>query len=227
MTIKEIWPIILQIGSVSGLISLIYVIGQNVKKKKRFSFVFRGSAGGVTEKDNLEFYNLSFDGHIKNQSLEPNSIIEISYVIWDNGSRTRSLTNGIGAEVHDGNQNKISLPILFSPYEGKHLKINFQICLTGTHVKALVYSKKPVQPGAAFYIPKHEFHLLFTDINGNLFDEKGALRSQKLIDLWWTLPNTFERLKSGNPFPYLWHMVKIINYYLILQLRKFFRFFGF
>ena len=217
--IHKTFDVILKVGSVSGLVSLVFAFREQLEKRSKFKFDFRGSSGKVNTKDNLDFYDIVFDGYVKNQSNEQNSITEIFYLIWGNKGRTRTLANGMGAEIFDATDKskKVFLPILFEAKEGKHLIIKFSICLTGTHVNELVRAYKPIQVGSAFMLPKYEFSLAFKDVNEILFDDKGKIRSQKLIDLWWILPNTFNSLKTGNPFPYLWRMFRIFFTFLFYK----------
>jgi hypothetical protein len=226
---EQIIDAALKIGSVSGLVSLIFTIQNQIKKRSKFKFDFRSHAGRVTVHGNLEFYEIMFDGYVKNQSNEQNSITDIFYSIWGNKSRTKTLANGMGAEILDADDRdkKIPLPILFEAKEGKHLIIKFSVCLTGTHVNELIRARLPVQEGLPITLPKYEFTLAFKDVDETLFDDKGKIRSQKLIDLWWTLPNTFTSLKTGNPIPYFWHMFRILLAYLGWKLRLIFSAIGF
>jgi hypothetical protein len=222
----QAWTRILQIGSISGLLSLVFTISSHIRTRRRFSFGFRGSSGTAAIRDNIEFYDLKYLGQVKNESSEPNSIVQIGYVVWANKARTRCLSNGINSVIKDHASVELHTPILFSPFEGKSLQIDFAVCLTGTHNREIVLARKDISkiPGATpgLSLPKHEYELVFTDINGRLFDHTGQLRSQKLIDLWWTLENTFRSLKRGNPLPYLWHMKKIFFTSLLFRIRRFF-----
>jgi hypothetical protein len=215
--ISKILEVMYKVGSVSGLLSIIFTFRNQMRKRSKFKFDFKGSVGEHETRDELDYYNLTFNGYVKNQSNEQNSITEISYLIWGNKGRTKTLTNGGGAIILLGEdvQKKISLPILFEAKEGKHLIIQFSICLTGTHVRELVQARKPVRQGSPYTLPEHEFSLSFKDVNEILFDDKGSIRSQKLINLWWTLPNSFNSLKMGKPIPYIKHMVKIMFTYLV------------
>ena len=203
------WNVILQIGSISGLFTLFYTISQNLKKKPKFKFDFRASSGSFHAQDNLEYYRLTYDGYIKNQSIEPNSITNICYAVWGNKAKTKTLSySGQPCSITDSPNSKktpLDLPLSFKPRESKHLKIEFDIVLTGTHDKGLVEAVEEVGQNPKLYLPKYQYRLTFKDVNENLFDDQGIIRSQKLIDFWWTLPNTFNKLKEGNPVPYIRH----------------------
>jgi hypothetical protein len=224
--ILQLGKFILQLGSISGLLSLAFTIGAHIRKRRRFSFGFQSSSGAVATRDNIEFYDLKYSGHVKNESGEPNSIVQIGYVVWANKARTRSLSSGTNSVIRDHAGVELHTPILFSPFEGKALKIDFAVCLTGTHNREIVLARKDISklPGATpgMSVPKYEYQLVFTDINGRLFDHSGRLRSQKLINLWWTLENTFRSLKRGNPLPYVWHMIKICVTSVLFRIRRFF-----
>lgn len=127
--------------------------------------------------------------------------------------------------MHDGNNTdeRVYLPLRFEAKEGRHLVIKFDIVLTGSHHAELLKASMPSTPGSPISWPKHEVMLVFKDTDEALFDDRGELRSQKLIDLWWTLPNTFHKLKEGNPLPYLNHMLKIGVEYVMYIIRKFTR----
>lgn len=208
--LDEVWKAILKVGSLSGLVSLVFTISNHVRKRRRFSFEFRSSSTSRVPKSGMDFYELKFNGAVKNESTEPNSIVKIGYVVWGNKSRTRSLTYGGNAVITDPAGSALHTPILFSPLEGKSLHIEFSIVLTGSHDWEIVKARRPV-PGntTGMTLPKYQYQLVFTDINGRLFDQTGQLRSQRLVDLWWTLPNSFNVLKQGNPLPYLWRVIKI------------------
>lgn len=225
------WQVILQIGSISGLFTLFYTISQNLKKRPRFKFDFRASSGSYHFKDNLEYCRLIFDGYIKNQSIEPNSITNICYAVWGNKARTKTLSYGGQpcSIIMNPNSGKIliDLPISFEPREGKHFQIEFDVVLTGTHDKDIIKAVEKISLDSEFYAPKYQYRLTFKDTNENLFDDQGVIRSQKLMDLWFLLPNTFNKLKEGNPLPYGWHMIKIFWCYSLFKIRKFFAYFGF
>jgi len=226
---KQIFNVVLKIGSIMGFISFYFTLRDQIKRRSKFKFDFRGYSGKVNTRNNMSFYDITFDGYVKNQSNEQNSITEIYYQIWGNKSRTKTLANGMGVEIFEAKDKskKIFLPILFEAKEGKHLIIKFSICLTGTHVDKLVRAQKPVQDGSPFMLPKYKFSLTFKDVSEILFDDKGKIRSQKLINLWWTLPDTFNSLKAGNPFPYFNHMFKIFFTYIYYKISSFIQRIGF
>lgn len=227
----SIWQLILQTGSISGLLTLFYTISHNLKKKPRFKFDFRVSSGTFIFKDNLEQYHLLFDGYVKNQSIEPNSITNICYAVWANKSRTKTLSCGgqpfLITLNPNSSQSSVDLPILFKPRESKHLRIEFYIVIQGTHDKKLVETVEKLSPTSEFYAPKYQYRLTFKDVNENLFDDQGRIKSQKLMDLWFLLPNTFNKLQNGNPLPYMGHMLKILYVYVIFNLKRLIGIIGF
>lgn len=227
MTKDDILTLILNTGSIAGLFSLFYTISEHRKKRTKFSFDFLGSASGTYEKDNLEFARLRWEGTIKNESLTENSIVHIAYIIWANKNRTRAKTNGMIFNIEDGNsKDKISLPINFKPRESKKVVIIADVVLTGTHNNELFKAIKPTQVGSPFVLPENEWNLTFKDTNHCMFDEKGIIRSQKLVDLWWTLPNATRDLNNGNLIPTIREYSKIFITWIGYWLKRISRFIG-
>lgn len=227
MTTDKLIKLTLDAGSVAGLFSFLYTISEHRKKMAKFSFDFHGSASGNYEKDNLEFAKFRWEGTIKNESSAENSIVEIDFVVWANKSRTRSKANGMIFSVEDANsKEKLSVPLNFKPKESRKITLIADIVLTGSHHNELYKARKPVQPGSPFVLPEHNWDLLFTDVNHYMFDEKGILRSKKLMDLWWTLPNTTRDLNNSNIFPTLREYIKIFFTLIGYWTKRFFRFLG-
>lgn len=217
--LDQVWTRILQIGSISGLVSLVVTISDHVRKRRKFSFKFQSSSGTAAKRGNIEFYDLKYWGQINNESGDPNSIVQIGYVVWANKARTRSLSEGTNSVIKDRHSAvQLHTPVLFSPYEGKSLEIEFAVALTGTQNREIVQARTQL-PGATpgMTRPTYEYQLVFTDINGRLFDQTGQLRSQKLMNLWWTLGNS-----RGKPFRYLGHRTKIVALSLWFPFRRFF-----
>jgi len=144
MTSSNITRWILDAGSVSGLVALIYTVTQSLRRRPRFKFDFRGSNRQLFNKDNLEYCRFMFDGYVKNQSLDPNSLTAIHLVLWENKKRNRYLSFGHTPIeiVNKGSDAKVRLPISFQPREGKHLTLTYEIPLTGTHDISLVHASR-------------------------------------------------------------------------------------
>lgn len=216
---ENILELILKIGSISGLLSLPFLIWEYYKKKSKLRFNFKSShVNFVTDRKGQTFYQAEFQGLVLNQSIESNSIIEISGYIWEKG-RTQTLGSIGNPEIIE-NKVAVALPLSIKGKEGKSLTIKFNNIISGTGMEKLLSETYKVSPDAILKIPKHEFKLVFKDVNENLFDDNGFIRSQKLINLWWTLPNTFEKLRSGNPVPYLRHMFKIMLSYIGYKIKS-------
>jgi len=227
MTTNDFIKLILDAGSIAGIFSFFYTISEHRKKRAKFSFDFAGSASGNYENNNLEFAKFRWEGTIKNESLTENSIVGINYVIWANKTRTRCRTNGMILSLEDSNtKEKLSLPLNFKPRESKKITLLGDVVLTGSHNEQLFKARKPIQQGSPFLLPEHSWDLTFNDVNHNLFDEKGILRSQKLIDLWWTLPNATRSLNDGNIFPTIKEYLRIFFTWVSYWVKRFFRFLG-
>jgi len=208
----NIWQIILNIGSISGLIALIYTIFQSLRKRPKFKFYFSGIHGQSSHEDKLEYYTFTFNGTLKNQSLDPNSIIRIFLVVWKNRKKNETLRFGHGGMTikNNANNEEISLPITFTPREAMALEIQCKFPVTGTSDDKLLREFVPVQPNSQFLLPKHEYELAFEDVNENLYDHKGTLCNREEIDLRWTLPNSTRNIHNGIYWPFISHKFKII-----------------
>ena len=73
------------------------------------------------------------------------------------------------------------------------------------------------------HLPKYHYELAFEDVLGNLFDQNGVLCNRRGMDLRWTLENTFEKLKDGNPLPFIWHWLRILTTDLVFAGRRLIR----
>jgi len=208
----NIWQIILNFGSISGLIALIYAVFKSLRKRPKFKFDFSGQSGKVCHEDKLEYYIFTFGGILKNQSLDPNSISRIFLVVWKDRKRNSTLRFGHGGVTikNKANDREIKLPISFAPREAISLEIKCKFPVAGTSDGKLLREFVPVQPGSRFFLPKHEYELLFEDVNENLYDQKGRLCNREEINLRWTLPNTTRNLQHGVYWPFIKHQSKII-----------------
>lgn len=204
--------ILLDLGSISGLLVLPYTIVQSSRRRPRLKYDFSGVSGsGVKKSDAVnEHYRFEFSGTIKNRSLETNSISKIYLVVWaDNKKRNSALRLGFGGILLDSRNNVLSLPLELPPRTGKKLKIIFEIPVTGTSDERLLKEYIPVGESGRFYLPKHNYELCFEDTDENFFDQQGRLRNLEEINLRWTLPNVMKELQKGNFAPFLQHMFLI------------------
>lgn len=224
---NDLLQVILNIGSVAGLISLFYTISEHRKRRSKFSFDFHGSANGNYEKDNLEFAKFRWEGIIRNESSAENSIVEIDYVVWANKARTRSKANGMIFSVEDANtKEKLAVPLNFKPKESRKITLVADVVLTGSHAMELFKARKSIETGSPFVLPEYSWDLLFTDVNHFMFDEEGTLRSKKLMDLWWTLPNATRGLNEGNFIPTIKEYIRIFFAWVFYWLARMLRFLG-
>jgi len=205
------WQVILNIGSISGLIALIYTIFQSLRKRPKFKFDFSGRHGKSSHEENLDYYTFTFSGTLKNQSLDPNSINKIFLVVWENRKKNETLRFGHGGITikNKTNNEEIHLPIIFTPREAMALEIKCKFPVTGTSDDKLLREFVPIQPGSQFLLPKHEYELAFEDVNENLYDHKGKLCNREEIDLRWTLPNSIRDIQNGIYWPFIRHKFKI------------------
>jgi hypothetical protein len=215
--------ILLDLGSISGLLVLPYTIVQASKRRPRLKFDFSGMSGsGVRKSDRVsEYYRFEFTGTIKNRSSETNSISKIYLVVWaDNKKRNSALRLGFGGILLDANKNVLSLPLELPPRTGKKLQIIFEIPVTGTSDERLLKEFVPVGESGRFYLPKHKYELCFEDTDENFFDQQGRLRNLEEINLRWTLPNTMKELQKGNFIPFIKHMFQIQKSRVLFSIKQ-------
>ena len=211
-TTSSIWQIILNIGSVSGLIALIYTVFQSLRRRPKFKFDFSSRNGTFSNEDKLLYDTITFKGTLKNQSLDPNSISRIFLVAWKNREKNETLRNGFGGITikNTANDEEIKLPIPFAPKEAMALEIICKFAVTGTSDEKLLSEFVPIRPGSQLLRPKYEYELAFEDVNENLFDQNGKLCNREEINLRWTLPNSTRNIHNGVYWPFIKHKFKIV-----------------
>lgn len=213
MTIDGLIDSLLKLGSLSGLVSLVYLIFQNLRKRPRFKLDFYSSSGEHFEKDGMYFFRHSYIGILKNQSLDPNTVTRLHLAVWGNTKKTSSLRFGHGGVniVDKANDEEIKLPLHFGPREAKHLNIVFEFPVKGTVDECLLQEHTEVKAGTGLYRPKHEYEICIEDVGENLFDSKGSQINKDEVNLRWTLPNTVRELQQGSIGPFIKHSWKIIR----------------
>jgi len=218
----------LKFGSISGLVSLIYLVFQSLQKRPRFKLDFQGSSGEHYDNDGVHFFRHSYSGILKNQSLEPNSVTHFYLAVWGNKKKTSTLRFGHGGIkiVDKSDDNEIKLPIHFSPREAKNLHITFEFPVKGTADERLLQEYNEVKQGTGVYLPKHEYEICTQDISENMFDSNGRQINRDEINLRWTLPNTVRELQQGKVFPFIKHSGKIIKSKLFFQSKLLMQGFG-
>jgi hypothetical protein len=204
---------ILKLGSISGLLSLLYLVFQNLRKRPKFKLDFHGSTGKHFEKEGLHFYRFSYSGMLKNQSLDPNTVTRLHLVVWGNKKKTSSLRFGYGGVTikDESIEGEIKLPLVFSPREAKHLNIIVEFPVKGTADEKILQEHVEVKPGTGLYRQKYDYEICIEDINENLFDSQGTQINRDEISLRWTLPNTINDLQQGKIWPFLSHSGRIVK----------------
>lgn len=220
----RIIKILLDLGSISGLLLLPYTVLRAIRNRPRLKFDFSGMSGTAVKKSDAigDYYRFEFTGTVKNQSLETNSILKIYLVVWtDNKKRNSALRLGFGGIVLDDHKTTLSLPIELTPKTGMKLKIIFEIPVKGTSDERLLTTLEPVDPNFRFYLQKYHYELCFEDTDENFFDQQGRLRNLEEINLRWTLSNTMKALQADNVIPFLKHMFLIQKSKIFFSLKKF------
>jgi hypothetical protein len=205
----DFWSSVIDIAAAITVLGVPYLVVSNRRRLPRFSFDFTSSNREITSTGgNPEFGKFSFSGSVRNQSLDPNSIQRIFLVVWRNKKRKSYLRISHGATItQDGTT--LSEPIRFDGREGRKLDIVFEIALAGTVDARLATAQSPVAPGSPYLLSTYQYEVAFEDISGNLFDNHGILLNRTGMDLRWTIGNTLEKLRGGNPLPFFWHFLRI------------------
>lgn len=216
------WTWIERTSALASLVGIPYLVTKERKRAPRFSFSFRGSSGKTIIKDGHEFRRFEFIGDVINHSVSENTIHQVCLVVWRDKKRNDTRRFGYGAiSITDESGQKLAEPLKFEPLEGKRLTIVFETIIKGSTDEPLLNAFVPLQPGSEMYLPKYTYQLAFEDVNGNLFDQDGKLRNRKGIDLRWTLPNTFDSLRDGNPLPLVKHRLAILWSDVRFAMRRF------
>ncbi|TAK04930.1 hypothetical protein EPO33_02940 [Patescibacteria group bacterium] len=221
--------LLLNVGSISGLFLLPYSVLQAIRKTPSIRFDMRGRSGTmVKDGDRVGKYRIAIAGTIKNKSDWPTSIVNVYLVVWHPKYKNATLRFGFNPDsVIDPNSGQnVAIPLRLDSCEAKRIDVVFHLETEGTADAKLLREYRSVAPGSPFVLSKYTYELVFEDIHGNFFDEKGASHSKKEIDLRWTLENTFHDLKNGNPLPYVWHIFRIWRAGVIYRLKTGLHWFG-
>jgi hypothetical protein len=211
-----------KLGSGAGIISLVYLVFQNLRNRPGFKLEFQGGSGTHLEVNGIHQYRYVWDGIVKNQSFSPNAITKVFLVVWGNKNKTSALRFGFGGDIKDMSKSEVAkLPLSFLPREAKHLEITFEFPVKGTSDEHLLSQFEPETPGSSFQRPKYEYEICIEDVGENLFDHRGKQLNRLEIDLRWTLPNSVQYLQQGRLSPFLFHDFKITKARFIFRSRLF------
>lgn len=218
---NSIPPQILSVAGFTAVLTLVYSIGYNRSKRPHFDFIFSYATGAYDA--NKDEYKWDIGGIIKNRSSNENSIVKIHRVAWKNNKRNSYLSDSLAnIEIKDGNNNPLKLPIYFLKKQALSLHISTKFNVKGTTDEMVLRERIQVPTIPYLYLPKNKYELCFEDINGNFFDQNGKLINMSEADLWWTLVNTFENLKSWNIAPFLKHSLLIVISKILFFLKTLF-----
>lgn len=211
------FDIVLKVGSLAGLAGLVYGIHNNRKNRPRLKFTFEASVVNQDEKDkNTAYY--CFTGLLKNQSLQPNSIVRLYLTVWGSKRKGATLRSGhVVKHIFDVSdvekRQELALPLYLQPKDARRVEIWFPISLTGNQDGKLLHEKGQeisLPDGTKLSFPKHKWEFLIEDTAENMFDfTYGGIVSRELSDLWWTLPNY-----SSKPLKYGKQLLKICWAYI-------------
>lgn len=204
------FDLLLKVGSLAGLVAIVYQIHNNRRNRPRFIFTFEASVVVNDEKEADQAY-YCFTGIIRNQSLNPNGVVRLWLTVWDSKKKGSTLRFGhVVRHIYDvsntEDRKELSLPLYFQPKEAKRLEIWFQISPKGTQDGKILAKTKLLSDDIPIQMPVHQWEFLIEDTAENMFDyTKSRTVSRELAELWWTLPNY-----SNKPTKYVKHLGKIV-----------------
>lgn len=216
---------VLKLGSIAGLIAIIYQIHNNRKQRPRLSFTFENSFAEFYKQDNLEFCDYHFSGIFRNSSLTPNTIVRLFLTVWDSKKSNSVLRFGhtVKQVLNQNTSNEVKLPLRLEAKQAYRLEIIFNFPLTGSQDKKILEAKLPTKlNGVDVLSPKHQYVFLIEDVAGNYFDYNSGLMSRELIDMQWLLSN-----HAKNPKRYFFEVFKIGWKYICWKVEKFISAIGF
>lgn len=186
MTAKQLFEVVLKIGSLSGLTSLVYLIVQNSRQSPCLQLERHSTSGNHYEKDGMHFYRFSWTGYVKNQSLSGNTVTKFWLVVWRDSKMRGALRYGWGGlQISTCSPNALpaELPIPLEPRAAKRLNIIFEIPVRGTSDERLLKEHVEIRPG--LYQAVHEYEVCVEDVSGNLFNATGRYLNMSGINLRW------------------------------------------
>jgi len=188
MIAKDLFDVVLKIGSLSGLTSLVYLVVQNSRQSPCLQLESHSTAGQHYEAKGAHFYRFSWTGYVKNQSLSGNTVTKFLLIVWRDSKKRAALRYGWGGlRISMGSADAVptELPIPFEPRSAKLLNITFEIPVIGTADERLLKEHIEVRPG--LYRAAHEYEVCAEDVSGNLFDASGRYLNRNGIDIRWQL----------------------------------------
>ena len=208
-------------------IALLISISQNVSSRSQLEFSFSGKAGGQVIENGQLYYQFRHGGLMKNKSKEKNTITSINLVVWADNKEESTLRDGIGPSwmVDNKTGEKIKLPLVVEGREAVDVDIFNKLFVQGTEDEKLLSARQPIAPGSPITLPKYDYQLTFTDINGNEFNERGKLINRDVVDMNWTLSNYCGEIHYKF-WPCLIQKSKILDSKIMFRIKNIFHWFG-
>lgn len=218
LNLNKFLDLIFKVGSLAGLLAIIYQIHNNRKNRPLFSFTFEGSFAKFFKEDKIDYCDYHFHGIIRNTSLKPNTIVRLYLTVWNSKKKGSVLRYGHGVKklINLGGDEKLTLPLRFDVKQAYKLEAIFNFPISGTGDKKILEATIPFKTNLGeFQMPKYKYEFLIEDVCGNLFDHRSSVMNKELIDLWWTLGNY-----SKNPVSYFKQCLKIASTFAKWKISK-------
>lgn len=162
-----------------------------------------------------------FDVDVKNISSESRYLKDFIHVVWtdrDLGSvleYTYSTSFGEVYEVVGNKTTPVNLPLEFKANETRRLEWRSERDFSGDTELLETLGHKICE--GPFCWSDAKLELLIADSRGNLYDQKGKLFSQEVIDQWWVYP------QQGNWYENLNELVSLIFNIVSWKVQDFFQ----
>jgi len=172
---------------------------------------------------------LRFTGSIQNRSLEPNTIEKVYLVVWRTKRKRYTHRMGFGGNsVLDKDNNPIGPPVALNGRQSIPVTVVCEFPVKGTADERLFGRMTPLSTIPFLAMPSflNDYELAFEDVSGNLFDQNGLPRSMKSINLRWTLDNSIDRFKDGQPMALARHVGAMTFEEIRFTVKRMLRFVG-
>jgi hypothetical protein len=180
---------ILNLGSIAGLITIFLEVHQSRRNRPSLAFTQEGYATVNFQTDKHPHRcDAHFQGLIRNASLQPNTIVRLHLVMWEDNKLHHAKRHGYGEKSikNLATEKPLELPLRLESRDGIRAEIDFDLRLTDS-AGTLTHDGEVLTMPMGSRRPNHE--LVFEDAAGNYFDRAGRLLNRELIDLYITRTN--------------------------------------
>lgn len=180
-----------------------------MKRLPHLRFDFGSDHRELFQEGGLDFGRATFNGSIKNTSLEANGIKKVYLVVWRTKLRYAARRYSLGGHLLDESGRRIGPPLDFRARSSRAVTIVCEFPLTWTVDDQLSGVTQPAGRNPNRLLPRYKYELAFEDMAGNLVDKDGYSRSPRSIARYWSWDSARELLKDGHPLPMVRYLSRI------------------